>query len=47
MTYGCDPDDPAPPVLMQRAFQYSHIPACLTFSLEKEYMLRFAFKERT
>ena len=45
MTYGCDPDQPAPPILIQRAFQYSHIPACLTFSLEKEYMLWFKFKE--
>jgi hypothetical protein len=46
ITHGCDPDNPQPDVLIQRAYQYSTVPACMTFSLDNNYLLWFNFKER-
>jgi hypothetical protein len=41
MTWWCDDSSPQPPVLLEYGFQYKQIPACLTFSLEKNYLLWF------
>ena len=47
LTIGCSPYDPQPGVLLSSNFQYQTIPACLSFSLAKRYILWYEFVEAT
>ena len=44
VTYGCDPELNTPGILMQQAYQYKLLPACMTFSLEKDYLFWYDFQ---
>jgi hypothetical protein len=44
VTYGCDPLDNKPPLLVHDIVDYKVIPACLTFSLAKGYVLFFTYR---
>ena len=44
ITYGCDPLDNKPPVLVRDIVDYKVIPACLSFSLAKGYVLFFTYR---
>ncbi len=41
ITYWCDESDPKAPILLENSFQFREIPACMTFSLVEDYLLRF------
>lgn len=46
VTYGCDPNDPKPAVLVQDSVDYKIVPACLSFSLAKTYLLFFSYRSQ-
>ncbi len=46
ITYWCDPYDPKPPLLLKDVVEYKVVPACLSFSLAKGYVLLFSFQEK-
>jgi len=47
ITYGCDPSTPKPPILIKDVVEYKVVPACLSFSLAKGYMLLFDYHTKT
>lgn len=46
ITYGCDTAYPQQGVLIEHDYQFATIPACLSFSLKKQYLLWFAFRQK-
>jgi len=44
VTYGCDPLDNKPPILVHNIVDYKVVPACLSFSLAKGYVLFFTYR---
>ena len=46
ITYGCDTSQPQQGVLIEHDYQYTAIPACMSFSLKKQYLLRYAFRQK-
>lgn len=47
VTYGCDPNEKKPPVLIQDIVEYKVTPACLSFSLAKTYLLLFVYRSQS
>ncbi|USN55644.1 MAG: hypothetical protein H6765_03490 [Candidatus Peribacteria bacterium] len=45
LTYGCDPAVQQPWVLVEYGFQYRSVPACLSFSVMKRYLISFVFDQ--
>lgn len=46
VTYGCDTAHPHQWILIEHAYQFDAVSACITFSLKKQYVLQFQFRER-